>query len=399
MASGFLYGLIVVIWLRLLLVIGLGVFDVYARRQRRQTADHRYSPADITFVVPAYNESRTLPMTLASIREDIDAGASLIIVDDGSVDDTFETASSAVKDLPNGQVLRHSENLGKPDALNTALKAVKTRFMLTVDADTRLCPGSTTAALAALHRAETEDKRPIAVAFDVAASPSNTFFFELQRIEYDAALNFERRAQGVLGAISVCPGAASLWQTEALRQINGFRGLTATEDVDATLRLAAMDLRTIHEPGARAITMLPATCRQLMAQRRRWCLGHYQNIWVNRPRSGAPLRYIALTYLNFAALSFFLPLMLLATLGVILFEPEMILRQTLWFTSVIWLASAYGQRLFALKTLGLKAKPISFLAEPFYTMIVHFVAAASAALFLIRTWIGRHDNIWSNRAR
>ncbi|MEQ9316832.1 MAG: glycosyltransferase family 2 protein, partial [Henriciella sp.] len=247
MASGFLYGLIVVIWLRLLLVIGLGAFDVYARRQSRQTADPPYSPADITFVVPAYNESRTLPATLASIQEDIDAGASLIIVDDGSEDDTFDTTSAAVKAMPNGRVLRHSENLGKPDALNTALNAVETRFIVTVDADTRLCAGSTQAALAALHKAETIGEHPIAVAFDVAAAPTNVFFFELQRIEYDAALNFERRAQSVLGAISVCPGAAALWTSEGLRQINGFRDLTATEDVDATLRLAAKDLLTIHE--------------------------------------------------------------------------------------------------------------------------------------------------------
>ena len=354
---------------------------------------------DITFIVPAFDESETLPGTINSIRDQLAAGASLIIVDDGSSDGTLDVASSLVGTIETGDVIHHQSNRGKAAALNSALAKVQTPFIVTVDADTHLCDGAVPAALAALDASTEGGTKTVAVAFDVAAAPSKRLFFELQRIEYDAALNFERRAQGVLGAISVCPGAASLWHAEALRDLGGFRDLTATEDVDATLRLAAKGLCTIHEPRARAITSLPGTFRQLMAQRRRWCLGHYQNIWVNRPRFSASWRYASLTYLNFAALSFFLPLMLLATLAVVVFEPQIIRQQTLWFTNIIWITTAYGQRFFALTAIGQSAQPLPFLLEPFFSTIVHFSAAASAMIFAIRQRIGGETSIWTDRAR
>ena len=380
-------------------MLALGALDVLARRNHQTVTDQPSDMKDVTFIVPAFDESETLPGTIASIRSELAAGARLIIVDDGSSDETFSVASALVNTIENGDVIHHQTNHGKAAALNSALAQVETAFIVTVDADTHLCDGAVLAALAALNASSERVIKTVAVAFDVAASPSERLFFELQRIEYDAALNFERRAQGVLGAISVCPGAASLWQAEALRDLGGFRDLTATEDVDATLRLAAKGLGTVHEPRARAITLLPSTFRQLMAQRRRWCLGHYQNIWVNRPRLSTPLRYAALTYLNFAALSFFLPLMLLATLAVIVFEPQIIRQQTLWFTNIIWIASAYGQRFFALTAIGQSARPLPFLLEPFFSTIVHFTAAASAVGFAIRQGIGGEISIWTDRAR
>lgn len=399
MASTFLVLLIAVIWLRLLLVLGLGVADVWQRRRRGGDDAEAYAAGDITFIIPAFNESRTLEATVSSIIEDIRAGAQLIIVDDGSQDATFETASRIARQFASVRVLQHARNLGKPAALNSALSEVETRLTVTLDADTQMCPGANAAAWGAIRSSEAAGLKAVAVAYDVAAAPSQKLFQDLQRIEYDASLNFERRAQGVLRAISVCPGAASLWQTGALRAMGGFRSLTVTEDVDATLRLASDGLVALHEPKARAITGLPRTWRQLIAQRRRWCLGHYQSIWVNRPRRLIPLRYAGLTYLNFAALSFFLPLMLLATLLVILFEPHLILRQSLWFTNLAWILTAYGQRLFALSVIGQAARPLSFLIEPPFTAFLHLSAALSVAVYAIRSGLGGPSNIWGERAR
>lgn len=144
---------------------------------------------------------------------------------------------------------------------------------------------------------------------------------------------------------------------------------------------------------------MPQTLRQLLVQRQRWCLGHYQNMWLNRPRTGAPAAYTWLTYLNFSALSLFMPAMLLATLLVLAFEPHKVLAQSLWFTNVLWLASAYVQRAIALWSVGRRAQVHLFLIEPFTTMLLHLAAMASVARLGLGRLAGRKFDIWSQRAR
>ena len=59
----------------------------------------------IVIVLPAYNASRTLALTIRSIPELADA---IVVVDDHSADDTFRVASALGVD----KLVRHEENLG-----------------------------------------------------------------------------------------------------------------------------------------------------------------------------------------------------------------------------------------------------------------------------------------------
>ncbi|MFC9746732.1 glycosyltransferase [Streptomyces niveus] len=97
--------------------------------------------ADLTVVVPAYNEEHRLRPTLdaicAYLRADPERWGDweLIVVDDGSTDGTAEVAAEAAADEPRVQVLTSDENRGKGHALRLGVLASYGRRVLVTDAD------------------------------------------------------------------------------------------------------------------------------------------------------------------------------------------------------------------------------------------------------------------------
>jgi cellulose synthase/poly-beta-1,6-N-acetylglucosamine synthase-like glycosyltransferase len=232
----------------------------------------------------------------------------------------------------------------------------------------------------------------------VSVEPSNRLFAELQATEYDASLNFERRGQAVVHAVSVAPGAASLWRVEDLREIGGFSSATVTEDVDATLRLAARGRRAAHAPGAQAFTRTPETFAHLMAQRRRWCLGHYQGIARLARRLGDDAVFTTLTYPNFVLLSAFMPLMCVLSLTALFAKAGAWIIALGWLT-LVWLTTVYMQRFVALTLIGRRVGPAAFLLEPFCTQLFHFCAMSLIIYGAVRRAFGERSNAWATRAR
>ncbi|MBC8017711.1 MAG: glycosyltransferase family 2 protein [Verrucomicrobia bacterium] len=81
-------------------------------------------------LIPAYNAEKTI---LAVVRECLEHGLPVVLVDDGSADDT----SGLVAGLP-VMLLKHEKNLGKGAALKTGFDwAVKSGYdgVVTIDAD------------------------------------------------------------------------------------------------------------------------------------------------------------------------------------------------------------------------------------------------------------------------
>jgi cellulose synthase/poly-beta-1,6-N-acetylglucosamine synthase-like glycosyltransferase len=114
-----------------------------------------------------------------------------------------------------------------------------------------------------------------AVAFYLDVDNRCTLLGQLQRQEYVAALNFERAGQDEIGAISILPGAATLYRRDLL-MAHPFSPRTRTEDADLTLHLARQGMRIALAADAVASTVVPGTWGGLVAQRVRWMAGHLQ---------------------------------------------------------------------------------------------------------------------------
>ena len=93
----------------------------------------------LSVIIPAYNEARRLPPYLAAVREYMDGRYAdryeVIVVDDGSRDDTADILDRSTQDWPQLVAMRHPENRGKGAAVRTGMLAAGGRLLLFADAD------------------------------------------------------------------------------------------------------------------------------------------------------------------------------------------------------------------------------------------------------------------------
>lgn len=85
------------------------------------------SEAQATVLIPAYNEEATIAEVVSTVRP---AGYEVIVVDDGSSDRTAERAEAA-----GARVVRLTANRGKGGAYAAGLEAVRTPYVVLLDAD------------------------------------------------------------------------------------------------------------------------------------------------------------------------------------------------------------------------------------------------------------------------
>jgi hypothetical protein len=103
---------------------------------------------ELSIVVPAYNAERFVEPCFAPVLEQMTAAHELIIVDDGSVDRTASAVESLALRHPQCAVrLVRQENQGQAGARNRGVQEALGEYLLFLDADDMLLPG-TLAALA-----------------------------------------------------------------------------------------------------------------------------------------------------------------------------------------------------------------------------------------------------------
>ena len=93
---------------------------------------------DISIVIPAFNEAERLPQFLERIISFCLASQNtyeIIVVDDGSIDATFQKAASYKSRFPNLSVLRIGKNRGKGHAVKKGLFESQGEICLFLDAD------------------------------------------------------------------------------------------------------------------------------------------------------------------------------------------------------------------------------------------------------------------------
>lgn len=116
------------------------------------------SRSQMAVVIPTYNHGGRV---LTVIKEARGLHLPIIVVDDGSTDDTWPRLKACADIIP----LRHTENLGKGAALLTgmqrAAREMSARWAITLDADGQHRAADAAALLAAIPKGQTPGRRPI----------------------------------------------------------------------------------------------------------------------------------------------------------------------------------------------------------------------------------------------
>lgn len=112
----------------------------------KTTAQRKSTSAQpVTIVVPCYNEQQTLPYlerTLREFAEDNEGRLKLsyVLVDDGSVDNTWDVLNEIFGTRSDCQLIQHSQNRGIAAATLTGIKAAKTEIVCGIDCDCSFDP-------------------------------------------------------------------------------------------------------------------------------------------------------------------------------------------------------------------------------------------------------------------
>ncbi|MFB3906959.1 MAG: glycosyltransferase [Candidatus Eisenbacteria bacterium] len=228
----------------------------------------------VSILVPAFNESVTIQASIRSLLELDYPSFEILVIDDGSTDDTFLRAS-AMEGRYSGTRVRvlHKANGGKASALNLGISAAHEDLILCVDGDSRIEPGSLRAAVRHFG-----DPKVGAVAGNVKVANRRNLLTRLQALEYVEGLNMSRRAQAFFRSVAIIPGPFGMFRRRVLREAGGYSEDTYAEDADLTLKILERGWRVRYEPNAIAFTEAPEGMRDLFQQRYRWSRGLLQAV-------------------------------------------------------------------------------------------------------------------------
>ena len=88
----------------------------------------------VSVVIPAYNAGRTIGETLDSVISQSYRAIEIIVVDDGSTDDTVAVVQRRMAEIPSLQLLTQT-NQGVSTARNAGIRAARGAFIAFIDAD------------------------------------------------------------------------------------------------------------------------------------------------------------------------------------------------------------------------------------------------------------------------
>lgn len=280
--SLFLVGLSLgIVWLSVLVVLAV----IGWRRSRRVRFVLAYAPP-VAVVVPAYNEETVIAATIGALLRSSYPEFEIVVIDDGSSDETAEKALAAAAGDPRVRVLR-KVNGGKASALNYGIARTGAEIIVALDADTLFA--SDTVGLLVRHFA---DPRVGAVAGNAKVGNRDNLLTRWQALEYITSQNLDRRAFSALNCITVVPGSVGAWRRESVLAAGGFAGDTLAEDADLTLAILRLGERIDYDEDAVGFTEAPESVRAFAKQRSRWVFGTMQAFWKHRsallrPRQGA----------------------------------------------------------------------------------------------------------------
>lgn len=231
----------------------------------------------VSVIIPAYNEG---PMVGRSIRSVAACDypkdkLEVIVVDDGSRDDTFFHMQYLRREFPDlVKLVRFSGNRGKRSALVAGIRAATGEVILTIDSDSEIDPRTVHEMVAPFLA----DEKIGAVAGRVAVLNRDSPISRMLEVQYTLAFDYGRAAQSVYRTVACCPGALSSFKKAIIlpfmdewenQRFLG-RPVNHGEDQALTNIVLRQGYDTVYQRTAVVNTLVPTTYSQLSRMFLRW---------------------------------------------------------------------------------------------------------------------------------
>ena len=239
--------------------------------RRKDPGEKEFTPS-VDILVPMYNEESVILETIRNLLEIKYDKLSIIVVDDGSTDNSFRIVKKYFGSHPLITLLRQP-NGGKSSALNHAIKISNSDIAVTIDADTWVRPDAIRNILRYFR-----DPNVGAVAGHIKVGNRTNLLTEMQYFEYIAIWDNDRAFSDLVNGILIVPGALGAFRRSAVDAVGGFETTVIAEDTELTLRLLYNDYTIRNAADAVAYTEAPDNLRMFFRQRVRWTTGLTQGL-------------------------------------------------------------------------------------------------------------------------
>jgi cellulose synthase/poly-beta-1,6-N-acetylglucosamine synthase-like glycosyltransferase len=306
----------------LLMILSLISVWIHNRRLTYQGLDELRESVvtpPATIIMPAWNEQEIIVQSVSSILKTDYPNLEVVVVDDGSSDETLVRLVNAFRlvemdliyrprlptrpirgfymnpRIPNLLVIS-KDNGGKPDALNVGINTCRTPYFCTLDSDCLLerdallrlmrpvirSPHNTVASggiVRILNGCEVKDGQVVKVGLPAGRVE------RFQVVEYLRSFLFGRTGWNLLGGTLIVSGAFAVFHRETVIDAGGFKHDTVTEDMDLVVQIhhwaihKKRKIRMNFTSDPVCWTECPATLANLSKQRRRWQMGLFQTLW------------------------------------------------------------------------------------------------------------------------
>ncbi|MEY4555965.1 MAG: Poly-beta,6-N-acetyl-D-glucosamine synthase [Pseudomonadota bacterium] len=230
----------------------------------------------VSVLVACYNEALSISDTLTSLAaQDYPGLLEVIVLNDGSTDDSMLVAARVIGQLSSGsrarlKLVNFPVNAGKASVLNRGLGLASHDLIVTVDGDCWLRPDSLTRIV---ERMMSDSEGTEAVAGSVLVRNSRrNMLTRAQEWDYFHGIAAVKRMQSMYHGTLVAQGAFSLYTRRALKSVGGWPPCVG-EDIVITWALLRAGYRVGYAEDALAFTNVPHEFRQFANQRRRWSRG------------------------------------------------------------------------------------------------------------------------------
>lgn len=297
------------------------LYKIHRQKQLQNILPNDYF-VPITIVVPAYNEEVTVVETVKSLLQLDYRLYEIIVVDDGSKDNTSFEVINAFSMHPVSRPIRRQikcqpeefiyethntkvpltvirkKNGGKADALNMGINAANYPYFICMDADSVLQYDS----LKNITEPILQKKNVVAVGGLVRLSndvelencrvkkyrlPKN-ILAAMQVLEYDRSFLASRILFDKFNGSLIISGAFGLFKKDVVIAAGGYDSKTMGEDMELVVKLHEycrvnnMDYSICYATDAICWTQAPEKLSDLKKQRKRWHLGLFQTMYKHR---------------------------------------------------------------------------------------------------------------------